>query len=114
MPQCAPDTEAKVTGVCIHTTKCNPSIATMTMNQRQFIFTHLPTLLHNFGKSSVEHDFSRMVAVKVNFHLLPQDQIGLSGDSARKRCGARVCQRIYPRCGSATRNKPLPISTPAD
>jgi hypothetical protein len=27
-------------------------------------------LLHNFPKSSVEHDFRRMIPVKVNFHLL--------------------------------------------
>ena len=40
----------------------------MTMNQGQFTFTHLPSLLHNLGKNSVEYDFSRMIAVKVNFH----------------------------------------------
>jgi hypothetical protein len=69
MPQGPPNTEAEVTGVCIHKTRSDSSIATMAMNQCQFVFTHLPGLLHNFAKSSVEHDLSRMVTVKVNFHL---------------------------------------------
>ena len=69
MSQRLPNTETKVTGVCIHETRSDASIAAMTMNQCQFVVTHLPSLLHNFPKSSVEHDFGRMIPVKVNFHL---------------------------------------------
>src|SRR5216683_758576 len=59
----------------------------MTMNQHQFIFTHLPSLLHNLAKSSVEHDFSRMVAVKVNFHIFSPGALELGAErlSPRKR-----------------------------
>jgi hypothetical protein len=71
VPQRPPNTEAKVTGVRIYKTRSNSSIATMSMNECQFVFPHFPSLLHNFAKSSVEYDFSRMVAVKVNFHLFP-------------------------------------------
>src|ERR1700730_14172246 len=53
VPQRPPNTEAKVTGVCIHKTRSNSSIAAMTMNQCQFVLPHLPSLLHNFAKSSV-------------------------------------------------------------
>jgi hypothetical protein len=69
MSQRLPNTETKVTGVCIHETRSDASVAAMTMNQCQFVFTHLPSLLHNCPKSSVEHDFGRMIPVKVNFHL---------------------------------------------
>jgi len=69
MSQRLPNTETKVSGVCIHETRSDASIAAMTMNQCQFVFTHLPSLLHNFPKSSVEHDFGRMIPVKVNFHF---------------------------------------------
>ena len=71
MAQRVPNTETKVTGVCIHETRSDASIAAMTMNQCQFIFTHLPSLLHNFPKSSVEHNLRRMIPVKINFHLWP-------------------------------------------
>ncbi len=80
MPQRTPDKESKVTGVCIHKTRSNSSVATMTMNQCQLIFTHLPTLLHNLAKSSVEQDFSRMVAVKVDFHIFPPGSLELGTD----------------------------------
>jgi len=68
-----PNTETKVTGVCIHKTRSNSSISAMTMNQGQFVFTHLPSLLHNFAESSVEHDFRWMISVKINFHLFTPD-----------------------------------------
>ena len=70
MSQRLPNTKTEVTGVCIHKTRSDASIAAMTMNQCQFVFTHLPGLLHNFPESSVQHDFGRMIPVKVNFHLL--------------------------------------------
>lgn len=68
MPQHTPDAKSKVTRVCVHKTRSDSPIATMAVNQREFIFAHLPSLLDNLAKSSVEHDFSRMVAVKVDFH----------------------------------------------
>jgi hypothetical protein len=39
------------------------------VNQREFDLTHLPGLLQNLAKNSVEHDLCWMVAVKVDFHL---------------------------------------------
>src|SRR5271163_2534117 len=41
----------------------------MTVNQRQVTLPHLPSLLQNLAKNSVEYDFSGMVAVKVDFHF---------------------------------------------
>ena len=78
MSQRLPNTETKVTGVCIHKTRSNSSISSMTMNQCQFVFTYLPSLLHNFSESSVEHDFRRMISVKINFHLLTPDSLRLN------------------------------------
>jgi hypothetical protein len=43
----------------------------MTMNKYQFFFPHFPSLLNNLAESPVEDDISRMVAVKINLHLLP-------------------------------------------
>ncbi len=94
MSQRLPNTQTKVTGVCIHETRSDAAIAAMTMNQYQFVFTHLPSLLHNYPKSSVEHDFRRMIPVKVNFHLLApnprtQNQLEIAknriGDSDQRR-----------------------------
>jgi hypothetical protein len=73
MSQRPPNTKTKVTGVRIHKTRSNSSIAAMTMNQCQFVFTHLPSLLYNFAESSVEHDFRWMISVKINFHLFIPD-----------------------------------------
>jgi hypothetical protein len=100
MPQRPPNTEAKVTGVCIHKTGSDSSIATMTMNQCQFVFTHLPGLLHNFAKSSVEHDLSRMVTVKINLHLsypgsveLGANRVSLEKNIAQKTNRIGVSER---------------------
>jgi hypothetical protein len=46
------------------------------MNKRQFILTHLPSLLQNIAKNSVEHDFNWMVAVKVDLHVFPPGSLG--------------------------------------
>ena len=101
MSQRLPNTETKVTGVCIHETRSDASIAAMTMNQCQFVFTHLPSLLHNYPKSSVEHDFRRMIPMKVNFHLLapyprPHNQL----DVAKNRVGDSEQRRPYFRTKS--------------
>ena len=69
LPQRSANAESKVSGVRVHETQCNATIATMAVNQRQFSFTHLPSLSQNLAQSSVEHDLSGMVAVKVDFHL---------------------------------------------
>ena len=42
----------------------------MAMNQGKFVLAHLPGLLHNSSERAVEDDFSGMVAVKVDFHIL--------------------------------------------
>ncbi|MDQ1410968.1 MAG: hypothetical protein QOJ41_2703 [Acidobacteriaceae bacterium] len=80
MAQCTPNAKSEVAGIRIHKTRRDATISTMAMNQRKFIFTHLPGLLQNHAKNSVEHDFSRMVAMKVDFHLLP------SLESQQTRC----------------------------
>jgi hypothetical protein len=79
MSQRPPNTEAKVSGVGIHKSRRNATIATMPVNARQFMLTHFPRLLQNLTKNSVEHDFSWMVAVKVDFHLLPPWFAGVVG-----------------------------------
>lgn len=65
------NTESKVTGVGVHKSGCDATITTMAVNQRQLTFPHLPSLLQNLAKNSVEYDFSGMVAVKVDFHFFP-------------------------------------------
>ena len=69
LPQCLPDTETKVTGVRVHESRCNSTIATMAVNEGEFELTHLPSLSQNLAQNSVEHDLSWMVAVKVDLHL---------------------------------------------
>ena len=65
------NTESKVTGVGVHKSGCDATITTMAVNQRQVTLPHLPSLLQNLAKNSVEYDFSGMVAVKVDFHFFP-------------------------------------------
>src|SRR5258708_13601188 len=48
----------------------------MAVNQRHVTLPHLPNLLQNLAKNSVEHDFGWMVAVKVDFHLRPPKLLG--------------------------------------
>src|SRR5258707_15890040 len=48
----------------------------MAVNQRQVTLPHLPNLLQNLAKNSVEDDFGWMVAVKVDFHLRPPKLLG--------------------------------------
>jgi hypothetical protein len=69
VPQCPPNTESEVTGVGVHESRCNATIAPMAVNEDEFELTHLPRLLQNLAKNSVEHDLSWMVAVKVDLHL---------------------------------------------
>src|SRR5258707_5214923 len=66
-----PNAEPKITGVGVHKSRCDAPIATMAVNQRQVTLPHLPTLLQNFAKNPVDHDFAWMVAVKADFHLRP-------------------------------------------
>lgn len=68
------NTEAKITGVRIHKPWTDSSIASVTMNQSKFVFAHLPSLLQDLGECPVEHDFSRMIAVKINLHPLRPGQ----------------------------------------
>lgn len=67
--QRTPNTKSEVAGIRIHETRGNATITTMAMNQRKFILTHLPSLLQNRAKNSVEHDFGWMVPMKVDFHF---------------------------------------------
>ena len=71
LPQRPPNAKAKVSGVGIHKSRRNATIATMPVNERQLTLTHFPCFLQDLTKNSVENDFSWMVAVKVNFHLSP-------------------------------------------
>jgi len=45
----------------------------MTMNQRQFSFARFPALLNDTLENSVEHDFGRVITVKVNLHSASDD-----------------------------------------
>jgi len=77
VPQCPPNTESEVTGVRVHESRCNATIAPMAVNEDKFDFTHLPRLWQNLAQNSVEHDLSWMVAVKVDLHLsLPLRSVG--------------------------------------
>jgi hypothetical protein len=69
LTQRPPNTESKITSVRVHESRCNATIAAMAVNQRQLRLTHLPSLSQNMGKNPVEHDLSRMVAMKIDFHL---------------------------------------------
>src|SRR5258708_28903930 len=74
--QRAPNAEPKITGVGVHKSRSDAAIATMAVNQRQVTLPHLPSLLQNFAKNSVKHDFCWMEAVKVDFHLCPPKMLG--------------------------------------
>ena len=69
LPQCPPNTESKVSGVRVHESRCEATIAPMAVNEDEFDLTHLPRLLQNLAKNSAEYDLSWIVAVKVNLHL---------------------------------------------
>ena len=69
LSQCPPNTESEVTGVRVQESRRNSTIAPMAVNKDEFDLTHLPRLLQNPTKNSVEHDLSWMVAVKVDLHL---------------------------------------------
>jgi hypothetical protein len=60
--------QAKVSSIRIHKPWTYSSIAAVAMNQGKLALAHLPGLLHNFSERPVEHDFTRVVAVKVEFH----------------------------------------------
>jgi len=73
----------------------------MAVNQRQVTFPHLPGLLQNLAKNSVEYNFSGMVAVKVDFHLFPPSLLGPRSKKGchRKNSGTiRVCS-LFSRTG---------------
>ena len=80
IPQCPSNTESKVAGIGVHESRCDTAITPMAVNQRQFTFPHLPGLLQNRAKNSVEYDFSGMVAVKVDFHLFLPVRWGLAAN----------------------------------
>lgn len=71
LPQRPPNAEAKVSGVGIYKSRRNATIAAMSVNERHLMLTHFPCFLQDLAKNSVENDFTRMVAVKVDFHLSP-------------------------------------------
>jgi hypothetical protein len=66
----------KITGVGVHKSRGDAPIATIAVNQCQVTLAHLPNLLQNLAKNSVEHDFGWIVAVKVDFHLCPPKLLG--------------------------------------
>jgi hypothetical protein len=68
MAQRLSNTKAKITGVRIHKARTDPTIASVTVNQCEILFPHLPGLLQDLGECPVEHDFRGMIAMKVNFH----------------------------------------------
>src|ERR1700678_2397001 len=90
LPQCPPNTESKVSGVRVHESRCNATIAPMAVDKDEFDLTHLPSLFQNLAENSVEHDLSWMVAVKVNLHVsLPFRSVVRAN-----RCHAKKNSRI--------------------
>lgn len=68
MAQGMSNTKAKVSSVRIHKPRTDSTIASVAVNQGELIFAHLPGLLQDLGERTVEHDFRRMIAMKVNLH----------------------------------------------
>jgi hypothetical protein len=64
------DAQTKITCVRIYKARADPAVAAMAVDQDKFILAHFPGLLHNTGECPVKHDFSRMVAMKIDFHAL--------------------------------------------
>jgi hypothetical protein len=62
----------------------------MAVNKDEFDLAHLPSLLQNLPKNSVEHDLSWMVAVKVDLHLF----LPFAQSSERIGCHAKKNSRI--------------------
>jgi hypothetical protein len=60
LPQRPPNAKAKVSGVGIHESRRNSTIATMPVNERYLMLTHFPCSLQYLAKNSVENDFSWM------------------------------------------------------
>src|ERR1700722_15150571 len=87
IPQRPLNTESKVTGVGVHKSGCDATITTMAVNQCQVTLPHLPSLLQNLAKNSVEYDFSGMVAVKVDFHFIPPSCLAANRVSSEKITG---------------------------
>ena len=71
MAQRLSNAKTKITGVRIHKPRADSSIASVSMDQYELIFPHLPGLLQDLGECSVENDLSGMIAVKVDLHHLP-------------------------------------------
>ena len=68
MAQRLSNTKAKITGVRIHKARSDSTIASVTVNQCEFLLPHFPGLLQDLGECPVEHDFRGMIAMKVNLH----------------------------------------------
>src|SRR5579859_1170186 len=78
----------------------------MAVNQRHITLPHLPNLLQNLAKNSVEHDFGWMVAVKVDFHLRPPKIAGTSQDSeCRQKKNTRISPSVH--CFHGTGSIPI-------
>ena len=76
MTQGLSNAKSKITGVCINKSGTDSPIAPVAVNEYEFIFAHLPSLLQYFCKRSVEHDFSRMITVKIDLHTYPPASVG--------------------------------------
>jgi hypothetical protein len=80
MSQRLSNTKAKITSVRIHKPGTDSAITSVAMNQCQLVFAHLPSLLQYLGERPVEHDFSGMIAVKVNLHRSPPHDFRADND----------------------------------
>jgi hypothetical protein len=83
--QRSPDAQSEVTRIRVHEPRRDSSIPAMTVNQSQISFAHLPTLLNENNQDAVEHDFSRMVTMKVNVHLQPPSSPKERGTAHREQ-----------------------------
>ena len=75
MAQGLSNTKAKITGVRVNKPWTDSTIASMTVNHREFLFPHLPSLLQDLRERTVEDDFKGVIAMKVNLHPSSPGQI---------------------------------------
>jgi len=114
MTQGLSNAKSKITGVCIDKSGTDSPIASVAVNEYELTFAHLPSLLQYRCQRSVEHDFSRVITVKIDLHAYPLRRAwGQRAYNARADAGAsRLLQSqqgsIPIRSLTAPRNRHAP------
>ena len=95
MTQGLSNAKSKITGVCINKSGTDSPIAPVAVNEYEFIFAHLPSLSQYLCKRSVEHDFSRMITVKIDLHTYPPRRAwGQRAYNARAGARRQGCSEV--------------------